>query len=249
MTQIQPLDIVFSYADGKVKAVGVATSAAYSSAKPKVFGTVGDYWSNDGWKVDVVFRTLENELKPKDFLDQIVPLLPVSHSPIRPNGNGNQVYLTAIGKELGELLLTLTSAEMPTIDSSRIEDLSFDPDEQEIVVDATLSETMKVTLIKARRGQGLFRDRVRTIERACRVTGVDAESLLIASHIKPWSGSDPQERLDGNNGLFLSPHVDKLFDKGLISFERDGSMLVSPQLDQEVLQEMGHRFDRVIWSI
>ena len=73
-------------------------------------------------------------------------------------------------------------------------------------------------------------------EGSCRVTGVDKPELLIASHIKPWATSDNEERLNGHNGLFLSPHVDKLFDSGFISFENNGEILVSPSLDQEVLQ-------------
>jgi putative restriction endonuclease len=31
--------------------------------------------------------------------------------------------------------------------------------------------------------------------------------------------------LNGHNGLLLSPHVDKLFDKGYISFKNDGKIL------------------------
>lgn len=237
MTQIEREDIVFSFVGGKIVAVGVAISKAYTFEKPKVFGSAGAYWGSEGWKVDVATKLVENPVSPKDYLDQIAPLLPSRWSPIRPDGNGNQIYLAAINQSLGELLLLLTSAVLPELETGRLEDLSFDEAEQEIAVDDSLPETMRVTLIKARRGQGIFRDRVQTIESACRVTGVAANELLIASHIKPWKGSDAQERLDGNNGLFLSPHVDKLFDKGFISFERSGKMLVSPQLDGQVLQK------------
>ncbi len=236
MTQVQPMDVVFSFVNGKVAAVGVALSAAYSFAKPKVFGSKGGYWAEDGWKIDVATRRVTNPVSPKDFLDEIVPLLPQKWSPIRADGNGNQVYLTSIDASLGELLMQLTSASLPEVETARLEDLQFDSTEQEIALDDSIPETVRVTLIKARRGQGLFRERVQTIESSCRVTGVSANELLIASHIKPWSGSEPEERLDGNNGLFLSPHIDKLFDKGLISFEKTGSMLVSPKLDIEVLE-------------
>ncbi len=237
MTEVAPGDIVFSFVGGKVAAVGVATSRAYEQSKPKVFGSKGDYWADRGWKIDVATRRVPNPISPKDYLDQIVPLLPKKWSPIRADGNGNQVYLTSIDEELGNLLTLLTSATLPNLEVGRLEDLKFDPVEQEIALDQALPETTRVTLIKARRGQGLFRERVQTIESACRVTGVSANELLIASHIKPWSESEADERLDGNNGLFLSPHVDKLFDKGLISFEKNGSMLVSPNLDLEVLDK------------
>jgi len=59
------------------------------------------------------------------------------------------------------------------------------------------------------------------------VTGLQVKSLLIASHIKPWRWSSNIERLDGHNGLLLSPHVDRLFDKGFISFSDSGKMLLA----------------------
>lgn len=236
MTEVQPLDIIFAYADGRIRAVGVASSTAYTAEKPRAFGAIGQNWSATGWRVDVVFRKLENPIAPKDFWMQIQPLLPAKYSPLKADGDGKEAYLSSINAELGSLLLILSDAKVPAIESARLEDLQFDIEEQEIALDTALPETMRVTLIKARRGQGLFRERVQTIETSCRVTGVEATELLIASHIKPWRGSDSEERLDGNNGLFLSPHVDKLFDKGLISFERNGSMLVSPQLAPDVLE-------------
>uniref|UniRef100_UPI0040475805 HNH endonuclease n=1 Tax=Polynucleobacter sp. TaxID=2029855 RepID=UPI0040475805 len=87
--------------------------------------------------------------------------------------------------------------------------------------------TEKEQLIKSRVGQGVFRQRVFQKESACRVTGVSDERFLIASHIKPWRVANDHERLDGSNGLLLSPHIDRLFDGGWISFHNNGDMLVS----------------------
>ena len=42
------------------------------------------------------------------------------------------------------------------------------------------------------------------------------------------------ERLDGSNGLMLSPHVDHLFDRGLISFKNSGRVMVSKRLNPVV---------------
>ena len=67
----------------------------------------------------------------------------------------------------------------------------------------------------------------------CRVTGV-SEPHLIASHIKPWSVSTNQEKIDGNNGLMLAPHIDHLFNDGFISFANDGTLLISTALDPKV---------------
>ena len=59
--------------------------------------------------------------------------------------------------------------------------------------------------------------------------------MLRASHVKPWSKSDDREKIDGFNGLLLAPHVDHLFDKGYITFEPKGEMVVSPNLNTEIL--------------
>ena len=60
---------------------------------------------------------------------------------------------------------------------------------------------------------------------------------LRASHIKPWSASTKEEKLDGFNGLLLSPHVDHLFDRGFISFKNTGELLVSDQLNPVILEK------------
>lgn len=236
MRLVQPGDIILSYAGTYIRAVGIAVGVAQSITKPKVFGSAGQNWSDDGWFVPVEFSRVKNPIRPKDFMEQIGPLLPVKYSPLQASGNGIQsVYLASVPDDLGSLLLDLSRATVPDIEVVRLEDLSFSPEEQEIVAQTTLEQTVKATLVMARRGQGLFRARVQAIETACRVTGVNSEKFLIASHIKPWKHSDNTERLDGNNGLFLSPHVDRLFDGGFISFEKTGEMLVSPQLDRDVL--------------
>jgi predicted restriction endonuclease len=67
----------------------------------------------------------------------------------------------------------------------------------------------------------------------CAVVGCTASSVLRASHIKPWSKSSDQERLDAANGLLLTANLDALFNDGLITFEADGNMLVSDRLSHK----------------
>src|SRR5262249_42341496 len=74
-------------------------------------------------------------------------------------------------------------------------------------------------------------------ESACRVTGVTDKRFLVASHIKPWRVSSNDERLDGANGLILSPHIDKLFDQGWISFSDDGDLLIAPDFPRDVIDK------------
>ncbi len=102
------------------------------------------------------------------------------------------------------------------------------------------SQSASWQIILARRGQGKFRERVSRIEHACRITGVNRPEHLIASHCKPWRDCESHdERLDGENGLLLTPTVDHLFDRGFISFENDGELLISPVVHRESLRRMG----------
>ena len=105
--------------------------------------------------------------------------------------------------------------------------------------------TVSQTVSQVRVGQDYFRDEViRLCNGACVVTKITDVSLLIASHIKPWRESTDEERLDGNNGLLLSPHIDKLFDRHLITFSDDGRIMSSPRLDKRSIDGWGINFDK-----
>ena len=95
------------------------------------------------------------------------------------------------------------------------------------------------TLIKARQGQGRFRQKLLELYPSCPLTGLDIQPLLIASHIKPWSVCDDNERLCRFNGLMLAPNIDRLFDNGLITFDTDGTIKISPTIDSENQKRLG----------
>jgi len=89
-------------------------------------------------------------------------------------------------------------------------------------------------------GQGYYRQQIREKwNDACPLTGLTLPGLLISSHIKRWSECNDEERLDRDNGILLSPNADALFDKHLISFADDGSLIVSRLISDEVLRRMG----------
>lgn len=242
MTLVRPGDIVFSYANGRIGAIGQVIEAATASPKPSEFGTVGDYWSNEGWLVGVYFHTTPNALRPKAHIEAIGPMLPPRYSPIQANGNGNQgCYLARISDVLGHLLLALLEIEaVPEFPNLyHVEELA---NESEVLADIhaieecfEIPETQRIQLAKARVGQGLFRKQVMLVDPRCRVTGVEEPRLLVASHIKPWRESSNAERISGLNGIMLSPHIDALFDKGFISFENNGHMLIHESLPASVL--------------
>jgi len=94
----------------------------------------------------------------------------------------------------------------------------------------TLAVTQQEQIMVSRLGQGDFRRNVIRLWGSCSVTGLQNISLLRASHIKPWKDSDNNERLTPYNGLLLIPNYDFLFDRGFISFKKNGSVVVSQRL-------------------
>jgi len=241
MIRVQQGDVVLSFCDTLIKAAGIATAPAESAPKPVEFGTAGSNWGNEGWLVQVQFTELERPLHPKSHIDVIGPTLPARYSPLQQNGNGNQgVYLAEIPQPMANALLKLLDGQVEEIISStdiaNHTETANDVAEKQLKQRPDIPETEKQQLIKARRGQGLFRSRVELIEKCCRLTGVTQKSHLRASHIKPWRSCTDAEKLDGNNGLLLSPHVDHLFDRGFVSFSDTGEILVSKKLPTTILE-------------
>ena len=102
------------------------------------------------------------------------------------------------------------------------------------------NETERTGLVTSRVGQGYFRQQVlQRWDGKCAVTGSDVLSILIASHIIPWSEASDDERLDVDNGILLSPLYDALFDKHLISFDNEGNILFSPTMSDDHIGQLG----------
>lgn len=102
--------------------------------------------------------------------------------------------------------------------------------EQEIE-ELHLTGENKEAVVKVRVNQGVFRDRLLERYHKCCLCNVNLNGLLVASHIKPWAASTPEERLDINNGFIFCPTHDKLFDKGYISFDDEGKIIISNEMD------------------
>ena len=91
----------------------------------------------------------------------------------------------------------------------------------------------------SREGQDEYRRKLLEECPFCPITMINEESLLIASHIKPWAVSDSQERIDPSNGFILSPLYDKLFDRGYITFTVDKRVTISNWLSRQVKERIG----------
>lgn len=103
--------------------------------------------------------------------------------------------------------------------------------ERDELLEGSEPVTEVMTQVQARRGQGKFRQDLLDIwGGACAVTGLACTEVLRASHIKPWAEATAKQRLDSSNGLLLEANLDALFDRGLISFDERGEMLVAARL-------------------
>jgi putative restriction endonuclease len=257
MRRASPGDLVLSYADQQVSRIGRIAEFAFAAPKPEEFGPVGANWSREGWLLPVYWTSLVPPIRPRDIIDRLRPLLPNRYSPFNPvTGRGNQIaYLAEISKPLFDVVvsnsiydyLLLARGGLNSLNYESVVEMVEDRIERRIADDLTLDDTERKSVIAARRGQGVFRANLEKIERACRLTGISTPSLLKASHIKPWRACETaQERLDGMNGLLLTPDADHLFDRGFISFEDEGEVRISSMVDREDLRRLG--FDQLVFE-
>lgn len=119
-----------------------------------------------------------------------------------------------------------------------IRDVSFDECDavslQNMLLRNPQSGTDVEKFVKTRVSQGSFR-RLLLLERHhCNLCDITTTSVLRASHIKEWSESSREERIDANNGLLLCANHDALFDRHQISFNPEtGNICISESIDEE----------------
>ncbi len=174
---------------------------------------------------------LENCIIPIDLfsmsiyqLDIYIPKVLNNSYFITKNSTGNKMYSNA----LKQYRMYCAFEQDMYVNNIQVEKVINDYE--------TLNETEKKAIVKSRIGQGIFKEKLmKKYNSQCIITGICTKKLLIASHIKPWSVSNNQERLSGENGLLLSPTYDKLFDCGLISFYDNGSIIISSQINKRDL--------------
>lgn len=261
MREVAPGDIIFSFCDTLIKAIGIARSYCIEAPKPSEFGSAGPNWGEVGWRVQIEWKTLIHQIRPKQHIELLRSLLPERYSPLRDTGDGLQgVYLTELINQFPMALGNLIGPEFEALRAKASDETDFADVElkttplldeweqhlQQTIEESDIAPTEKTALVQARRGQGLFKQRVSKLETHCRITRVNNPAHLIASHCKPWRDSKDDERLDGENGLLLTPSIDHLFDRGFISFEDGGDLLISPVAHRPSLQRMGVNTESVV---
>jgi hypothetical protein len=239
LQEVRPGDLLFAYSDGAIGGIGLVLRAALAAARPAEL-SAGKPARTPGWYLPVRFFELALPLHLKSHMTALKPLLPAQHAPLRSTGIRNPaVYLAEVPAALASALRALLAGQLEDVEAqikAAVEsELADDWMESSIRRRSDLAPQEKLQLVRARRGLGSFRASLEKLENACRVTGLLDRRHLRACHIKPWSVSEDREKLDGANGLLLSPHVAHLFLRGYISFSNDGDLLASRHLNPAIL--------------
>ena len=119
------------------------------------------------------------------------------------------------------------------VDSNVFDVLAAKIEEKKISENVNISTTERESIVKARIGQGKFREQLLAKYGSCIISGIDISKALVASHIKPWAVSTNEERVSVNNGLLLSATYDRLLDSGLITFANEGKLIISRFVSEE----------------
>lgn len=200
------------------------------------------YKTSDGGQLAVV---------PYQTVERVLPLLLEQHIAAmtaaarqRPTSQIRGAHSPGVAEYLWDALSLAGEAPIPSYvpkvaQPARPEGRLTIEAQHAVMAHPDLEITEKVTVIKSRLAQRLFRTRLAAADCRCRVTGVTDRNLLRASHIRPWAKSDDRQRQDPNNGLLLAPHVDMLFDAGYLTFEDDGTVRISERVTTDVLKAWG----------
>jgi hypothetical protein len=209
----------------------VATSDCFDDMR--LFELDLGLWNRTGWKINVEYHLPENEVKLKSIFDKIKDDLPSIYSPFTHDGQGNQGYLFELPDKVGKYMLRVMGLDdLAGLGISEQDAAEIINSAKSIEQDLNLTGSEREQMVKVRVGQGRFKELLIDMYGKCNLCGVDQREFLIGSHIKPWRDYTDTEKVDKNNGLLLCPHHDALFDKGFISFNEEGLIMISNELEQ-----------------
>lgn len=225
-------DIIFCCYNQRISFLAIADGNSYTEERPmsRSFGE----WDAIGNRVDVQIVELDRKVHRDEISSEFIARFNNRSTPslFSAQARLNQIYMAHLPADAGMYLLEAVNQ------TARSEDAFIRAGTAE---PAKISPTTREALVMARLGQGKFRaDLIKRWGGRCALTGLKNVNLMVASHINSWALSDNIERLDVENGLLLAPHIDRLFDQGLISFSDNGSLQISPALNGD---------DRVIFGL
>jgi len=190
-----------------------------------------------------------------DFSKRILKKYPFISPPVRENGSIRYWNLPFLGTDGEGNFIWILRPELVEALSHILHDVKtyqstlFQEIEQFKKLSVSLQETTRETIVQSRIGQGQFRLSLIAYWQGCSVTGCSQVEILKASHIKPWRDCTNDERLNVYNGLLLLPNLDACFDIGFISFGDEGKILISSQLSDTALAQLGIKRDMELSKI
>lgn len=232
--EVKKGDIIFCHKRGAILSIAIALKDAYFSKRPE--NRVFNERKDEGYKIDVDLEEFEVPISTEEFKEQFISLYNNRCNPkvFTEKKQATQQYMAFIPDGAGALILEcLGDASIRIHEKLELLNVSNDISKSK--------PTFKQALIKARVGQGQFRNAVLNLwESTCPITKINKPELLVASHIVSWQLSNNEEKLDQFNGFPLSPDVDKLFDKGFISFSDAGEIIQHQSIkDTDILRKLG----------
>ena len=234
MREVRQGDKVFHYVNGYMVAVSSATADCIESENP--IEQHNNNLNQTGYLVTLNYYELEVPLRIADHFDVIEPLLPIKYSAFQANGLGNQGYLYPCNDELTIQLLELigeANIYVPDEEQLRLSMDSIEMNNHNPLV-PLITSTESELKTKIRVGQSKFREKLEPIwHNACPICGISLRDTLRASHSKPWKDSSNEERLDPYNGILLCCNHDSLYNKGYISFDAKGKILISEKIEEK----------------
>lgn len=219
-------DQVIHLENRKIRAISKTKSKAYDCECPREFSRPA--WPRDGRKIDLDLTEFDTPIDVDSIFDKIKDKLLEKYSPFQEDGRGNQGYFYEIGANVFNTILNTDFNEDTNNTESSAQNINS----------PTGSSTSSDVVINRRSSawQNFFKKKLFKLWGVeCAITKVKNKALLIGAHIKPWSKSSDDEKIDEYNGLPLAPNPDKIFELGLISFENDGKIIISNKLSNEDL--------------
>ncbi|MGK0236360.1 MAG: putative restriction endonuclease [Psychroserpens sp.] len=229
VNNVKKNDIIFCNCDGALIYVVVAKDRSYIAPRP--LNRTFNKWHNEGYKVDVEMVELSPSIPVNSLKNELNSLLSDDLKPkvFNKNLDNCQIYMAPLSKVAGAFLLDCTDEQSIEVHDKR----------EDTALQTALGRDKDV-MSKARVGQGKFRDGLLSLwNNTCPITFINTPSLLIASHIVPWQLANAEDKVNIHNGLLLAPHIDKLFDKGFISFSDSGKIIFHSKLTPETANKLG----------
>jgi 5-methylcytosine-specific restriction enzyme B len=113
-------DIIFNYANRKIRAVSIAQSDGYENIRTK--SSYSDPWGDEGWRADLSYYEIAPPIPVEDIGSSIAKLN-FKYGPIDRTGGANQGYLYKLNKEVVEIISNKLSLQsLPTDINNRIAD-------------------------------------------------------------------------------------------------------------------------------